>query len=211
MAIGYPATILDRGIALAESHGFDAPLDSWRETKAEIKATVIEEGYDEERDTFRRSFDDPDGLDATGLLLPMVGLLPFDDEHIQGTIETIRERLVGDDGLDHRYEGPDGLPGDEGAFLWCSFWLVDALALSGRIDEAEDVFADVIDYVSPVGLLSEEGAPDTEGHLGNTPQAFSHVGLLNSALYFGRARGRKPPGAELLGIELGNGVAIDDN
>ncbi len=101
----------------------------------------------------------------------------------------------------YRYEGEDGLPGKEGGFILCSFWLVDALVLSGRVEEAERTFTNLLGHISPLGLFSEEIDPDTGDLLGNFPQAFSHIGLINSALYLGRAKGRKHMGPELLGCD----------
>jgi len=125
---------------------------------------------------------------------------------VQGTIDATIDRLVADHGLVERYEGEDGLPGEEGAFLLCSFWLVDALTLSGRTVEARNRFESALEYVSSVGLLAEEVDPETGGHLGNTPQAFSHIGLVNSALYIGAVRGQDLPGPPPMGIRLGDPV-----
>ena len=181
---------VDRAIELAEYNGFDAPVDEWKECREAIKETTIERGYDEDRGTFTQKFDDEDGtLDATALLIPLSGFLPFDDERVQNTINAVLERLTTDDGLVFRYdEGGDALPGDEGAFVLCSFWLVDCLALSDRIDEAQEIFDSVLDHASPLGLLSEEIDPETGQLLGNYPQAFSHIGLINSALYLAEAK-----------------------
>lgn len=191
---------LDRGIAIATDTGFDAPIEEWRETQMKIKAAVCERGYSEERGTFVQSFDDPDTLDATGLLLPVVGFLPFDDPRIQETIDATIDHLT-DDGLVSRYDGNDGLAGEEGAFVLCSCWLVDALALSGRVAEARDVFADVLQYVSPPGLLAEEIDRETGRQVGNFPQAFSHIGLINSALYLGTVAGRDYPSLAPVGLD----------
>jgi GH15 family glucan-1,4-alpha-glucosidase len=191
---------LDRGIKMLDNGGFDGPRDEWASVRDEIRETVLDRGYDEEIGSFVRSLDGQH-LDATGLLVPMVGFLSFDDDRVQGTIDTTIDRLVADHGLVRRYEGEDGLPGDDGAFLLCSFWLVDALVLSGRKAEARRRFESALEYVSSVGLLSEEIDPETGGHLGNTPQAFSHIGLINSALYLGRISGREQRGPELRGGE----------
>ena len=176
---------LDRSIDLAEREEFDAPVDRWRECRETIKETVLERGFDEERNSFTQSFEESI-LDATGLLIPLVGFLPPDDPRVEGTIEAIQEHLATEGGLVHRYE-EDDLPGEEGAFVFCSFWLVDALTISGRTDEAWDVFKHVLDHASPLGLLAEEIDPETGRQLGNFPQAFSHIGLINSALYLREA------------------------
>jgi len=141
---------------------------------------------------------------------PLSGFLPFDDPRVAATIDAVDDRLATDEGLVYRYDGIDGLPGGEGTFLLCSFWLVDALALTGRVETAEQRLERLIGYVSPVGLLAEEVDGDTGIQLGNYPQAFSHIGLLNSALYVSRAKGMAVPGPELMGIELGDGWTVQD-
>jgi len=194
---------LDRGIDMAETREFDAPLCEWRETRTEIREVVLERGFDEEigeHGSFTRTLDG-DELDATGLLLPIVGFLPFDDRRVSGTIDATLTHLTGEDGLVYRYNGEDGLEGEEGAFVLCSFWLVDALTLSGRIEEARELFETLLSYASPLGLLAEEVDPDTGAHLGNFPQAFSHIGLINSALYLGRALGREGVGPDPMGFD----------
>lgn len=199
---------LDRGLAIADDGDFEAPVEQWQETREEIKEAVIERGFDENLNSFVQSFDGTDTLDATGLLIPMVGFLPFDDPRVQGTIDAIDDRLATDDGLVHRYDGDDGLPGEEGAFILCSFWLIDALVLSDRTDEAHERFENVLEYVSPLGLLAEEVDAKTGTQLGNFPQAFSHIGLINSALYLGRAEGKEQPDIEPMGIESVNSDAV---
>ena len=178
---------VDRAIDLAEREGLDAPLDRWRETRDAIKTAVLERGFDEELNSFTQSFGGTE-LDATALLIPLSGILPPDDPRVEGTIDAIREHLgTGpDDCLVYRYED-DGLPGEEGAFLFCSFWLVDALTITGRTEEAWEVFENLLGYASPLGLFSEEIDPETGELLGNYPQGFSHLGLLNSALYLWEA------------------------
>jgi GH15 family glucan-1,4-alpha-glucosidase len=190
---------LDRGIALAESQDFDAPIEEWRACREAIRATVLREGFDPsigERGSFTRTFgggeaggDDEDAdLDATSLLLPVVGFLPFEDSRVQGTIDAVLDRLRTTEGLVYRYEADDGVAGGDNPFVLCSFWLVDALALSGRIAEAEAIFDSVVEYASPLGLFAEEVDPATGEARGNFPQAFSHIGLINSALYLSEAR-----------------------
>jgi GH15 family glucan-1,4-alpha-glucosidase len=190
---------LDRGIEMLDNTGFDGPRERWASVREEIREIVLDRGYDEDLGSFVRSFDG-EHLDATGLLIPVTGFLPFEDDRVQGTIDATIDRLVADHGLVERYEGEDGLPGEEGAFLLCSFWLVDALTLSGRTVEARNRFESALEYVSSVGLLAEEVDPETGGHLGNTPQAFSHIGLINSALYLGRTEGREQKGPEPKGV-----------
>ncbi|RDI69505.1 glycoside hydrolase family 15 protein [Halopelagius longus] len=200
---------LDRGIDIATTYGYEAPVDEWRDARETIKEDVLENGYDEDTDAFVQAYGS-DALDATGLLIPIVGFLPFDDERVQNTIDAIEDRLLEGDVLVKRYDGDDGLPGDEGAFVLCSCWLIDALALSGRVEEAVDRFESLIEYVSPLGLLAEEIDADTGEQLGNFPQAFSHIGLVNSALYLGHVQGYESPGAEPMGIRLGDSVSRDD-
>jgi GH15 family glucan-1,4-alpha-glucosidase len=191
---------LDRGIAIAEESSFEGNIDRWAAERAAVREAIEGRGYDDERGSFVRSFGSPH-LDSTSLLLPVVGFLPADDDRVQNTIETIRDDLTTDEGLVYRYEGHDGLPGGEGAFLLSSFWLVDALALSGRLDEARDLFDRLREYCSPLGLLSEEVQPETGELLGNFPQAYSHLGLINSAVYINRMAGERVTVPEPIGAE----------
>jgi len=181
---------LDRGLEMAREHALDAPIDEWRATREEIKERVLEHGFEEDigdHGSFTRTFETDTDLDATSLLLPIVGFLPFDDSRIQGTIDAICSRLETDDGLVYRYDAEDGVAGEDNPFLLCSFWLVDALALSGRVEEATDIFDSVVEFASPLGLLAEEVDPETGEARGNFPQAFSHIGLVNSALRLSEA------------------------
>ena len=202
---------LDRGIAIADDHGFDAPVDAWADTRAAIRESVLEHGYDDDRDTFVQTYDDGAALDATGLLVPVVGFLPFDDDRVQGTIDAVQEHLVENEVLVRRYDSDDGLPGHEGAFVLCACWLVDALALSGRVEEARDRLEALLAYANPLGLLSEELDAADGSYLGNYPQAFSHIGVVNSALYVAAASGEEPPGPSPMGIRLGDPVGIGDD
>jgi GH15 family glucan-1,4-alpha-glucosidase len=189
---------LDRGIDIAERQGFDAPIEAWREARAEIREAVLDRGFEETIGaigSFTRTLDgdgndDDYDLDATSLLLPVVGFLPASDRRVQGTIDAVRSRLATDDGLVYRYDGEDGVAGGDNPFLLCSFWLVDALALSGRIEEATAVFESIVEFASPLGLFAEEVDPETGEARGNFPQGFSHIGLINSALYLNEARER---------------------
>ncbi len=196
---------LDRGIEIATERDHDAPLETWRDVRETIREDVIENGYDEDVGAFVQAYD-TDALDATGLLLPIVGFLPFDDDRIQGTIEAIEDTLAEDDVLVHRYDSDDGLPGGEGAFVLCSCWLVDALTLSGRVEAATDRFEALLEYVGPLGLIAEEVETATGTQLGNYPQAFSHIGIINSALYLGYATGRESPGPPPMGVRVGEPI-----
>jgi len=189
---------LDRCIKIAEKRGFVGPIDGWEKVRNQMQQAILERGFSRKRNSFVQSFNS-EVLDATSLLIPIMGFLPFNDSHIIGTIEATMEGLIVN-GLVNRYEGDDGLPGREGAFVLCTFWLVDALALSGQVDKAEEIFTGLLKYISPLGLFAEEIDPISGEQLGNFPQAFSHIGLINSALYLGIAKGRKQMGPEPLGI-----------
>jgi GH15 family glucan-1,4-alpha-glucosidase len=177
-------------IRTAERAGLPAPLERWRAARDAVHAEVCAKGFDADRGTFTQFYGSR-GLDAALLLIPRVGFLPPDDERVTGTIEAVRRELD-DEGFVLRYRTDadphgetgtvDGLPGEEGAFLACSFWLADALALTGRRDEARELFERLLELRNDVGLLSEEWDPRAKRQLGNTPQAFSHVGLVNTAL-----------------------------
>src|SRR3954452_6296562 len=175
---------VDRAVQAVERFGLDGPVDGWRRLRQEIHDDVTEHGYDAGRGTFTQFYGSP-GVDAALLLLPVVGFLPWGDERIVGTIETV-QRELSEDGLLVRYrpdadDGVDGLPGCEGAFLACSFWLADALHGIDRTAEAERLFERLLDLRNDLGLLSEEYDVRAKRQVGNTPQAFSHVGLVNVA------------------------------
>ncbi|GGZ71580.1 glycoside hydrolase family 15 protein [Streptomyces subrutilus] len=159
-------------------------LERWRTIRDDVHREVCEKGYDPERNTFTQYYGSEE-LDAATLLIPRVGFLPPDDPRVIGTVDAVQADL-GRSGLVRRYttEGPsvDGLPGDEGAFLACSFWLADALYLTGREKEARELFERLLSVRNDVGLLAEEYDPIAGRQLGNFPQAFSHVGLVNTAL-----------------------------
>jgi GH15 family glucan-1,4-alpha-glucosidase len=190
---------LDRGIKIAEAKAFDAPMKDWEETRKKIKQAIIERGFNKKLDSFVQSFDS-EIIDATGLLIASMGLLQHNDPMVLGTIDAVMKKLTTEKGLVCRYEGDDGLRAGEGYFFLCSFWLIKALALSERTEEAEKIFSNVIRYISPLGLLSEEVDPESGRLIGNFPQAFSHVGVINSALYLGISKGRQLEGPPLLGI-----------
>ncbi|WP_197503251.1 glycoside hydrolase family 15 protein [Mycobacterium sp. E740] len=173
---------VDRAVRTVEHHDLSGPLDRWRQLRDEIHDDICNRGYNAERGTFTQSYGSDD-LDAALLLLPRVGFLPYDDPRIVGTITAVQEELSCD-GLLLRYHpqrSDDGLPGGEGVFLACSFWLVDALCGIGRDDEATALYERLLGLRNDVGMLSEEYDPKAQRHLGNTPQAFSLVGMINSA------------------------------
>jgi GH15 family glucan-1,4-alpha-glucosidase len=174
----------DCAVSTVERHRLDGPVRRWRALRQRIHAEVCANGFDTERNTFTQ-FYGSSGLDSALLLIPRVGFLPPEDPRVVGTVEAIQRELCVD-GFALRYhlqhdDNVDGLPGTEGAFLACTFWLVDALHGMGRVDEACELFERLLDLRNDVGLLSEEYDPTTGRHLGNTPQAFSMVGLVNSA------------------------------
>ncbi|MET9871321.1 glycoside hydrolase family 15 protein, partial [Streptomyces sp. NPDC006386] len=177
---------VDRTIRLAEAGALDMALGPLIELRETIHREVCAEGFDPVRNTFTQSYGSQE-LDAATLLIPRVGFLPPDDPRVIGTVDAVRRELSTADGLVHRYPttgedaGVDGLAGDEGTFVLCSFWLVDALALTGRLDEAHALFEHLLALRSDLGLLAEEFDPVHQRQLGNFPQAFSHMGLIQSA------------------------------
>ena len=176
----------DRAVRTLEEYAeLPGDLEGWRELRDAVHRDVCEKGYDPERNTFTQYYGSQE-LDAALLLIPRFGFLPPDDPRVVGTVDAVREAL-GHDGFVRRYDTAadtpvDGLPGDEGAFLACSFWLVDALHLTGRTKEAKVLFERLVGLANDVGLLAEEYDPVAGRQLGNFPQAFSHIGLVGSAL-----------------------------
>ena len=181
---------VDRGIKIAQQQGFNGSLEEWRKTREKIKEAIISKGFNKQLNSFVQAFGSKT-LDASSLLIPLMGFLAIDDPRVQGTINAVLKRLTTKKGFVRRYDAADGLPGSEGAFLLCSFWLVKVLALSGRLRKSESIFKSILREISPLGLFSEEIDTKTNRQLGNFPQAFSHIGLINSALYIGIARGKK--------------------
>ncbi|MFF7215157.1 glycoside hydrolase family 15 protein [Streptomyces sp. NPDC008238] len=184
-------TALDRAVRLAAPLGAPrAKVVGWRRTRDEIHRTVLREGWSEEAGAFTQYYGST-ALDASNLMMPIVGFLPADDPRIRATIDATERGLTDGAGLVYRYrpeEGLDGMAGEEGTFLLCTFWLAQALALAGRAERASDVFARAASYVNDVGLLAEEIDPVTGELLGNFPQAFSHIGLVNAAWAISEAR-----------------------
>ena len=186
----------DRAVRAVEEFGLDGPVDRWRALRDKIHAEVCERGYDDKRGTFTQYFGSK-GLDAATLLIPQVGFLPGDDPRVVGTVEAIQRELM-DDGFVRRYdnsEASDGFDSQEACFVVCTLWLADGLHLIGREDTAREVFERVLDVRNDVGLLAEEYDPRRRRQLGNTPQAYSHVGLVNVARALSRhgaAAGRVP-------------------
>ncbi|MHB9862722.1 glycoside hydrolase family 15 protein [Streptomyces sp. YIM S03343] len=175
----------DRAVrVLNDSPTLRGDIGRWRALRDEVHREVCEKGYDAERNTFTQYYGSRE-LDAATLLIPRVGFLPPDDPRVVGTVDAVRAEL-GHHGFLRRYSVDettvDGLPGGEGTFLVCSFWLADALHMTGRTEEARELFERLVGLVNDVGLLSEEYDPVAGRQLGNFPQAFSHIGLVNTAL-----------------------------
>ena len=174
---------LDRAITLADRLGAADRVREWTKTRDQIRETVEREGWSDEADAFTQYVGSTE-LDASNLMMAIVGFLPADDPRMLATIEATELLLTDDNGLVYRYRsaaGVDGLAGEEGTFLLCTFWLAQALALAGQVDRARAVFERAAAYVNDVGLLAEEVDPRTGELLGNFPQAFSHIGLVNAA------------------------------
>jgi GH15 family glucan-1,4-alpha-glucosidase len=173
----------DRAVRTVEQMGLDGPVRRYRALRDEIHADVCAKGYDSDRQTFTQHYGSR-ALDAALLLIPQVGFLPSDDERVRGTLRAVQRDLAVD-GMVRRYdtdETEDGVPGDEGAFLACSFWLADALVLDGQVDAGRAQFERLLGLRSDVGLLAEEYDVAAGRQLGNVPQAYSHLALVNSAL-----------------------------
>jgi GH15 family glucan-1,4-alpha-glucosidase len=183
---------LDRAAELAPMIGGEHRVDDWIAAREEIRSAILERGWSEEANAFTQSFGGTE-LDASNLMMAIVGFLPPDDPRMLATIDAIERDLTDERGLVFRYraeEGVDGLEGTEGTFLLCTFWLAEALARAGRIDRARAVFERAVAFVNDVGLLAEEVDVRTGELLGNFPQAFSHIGLINAAWAIAEAETR---------------------
>jgi GH15 family glucan-1,4-alpha-glucosidase len=181
---------IDRAIKSVERYGTGGPVQAWRALRSSMHDEICREGFDAERNTFTQSYGETN-LDASLLMIPLVGFLPPDDPRVAGTVEAI-ERELCSNGFVRRYntsETDDGITGGEGTFLPCNFWLVDNLALLGRQDDACARFEHLLGLRNDLGLLSEEYDPVSRRLLGNFPQALTHVGLVNSAQNLSPARG----------------------
>jgi GH15 family glucan-1,4-alpha-glucosidase len=176
----------DRAVRAVELFGSDGPVDRWRAQRTALRDEILRRGFDADRNTFVQAYGSK-ALDGALLMLPLVGFLPVDDPRIVGTVAAIQRELV-EDGFVLRYRPEhtdDGLPGSEGAFLPCTFWLVQCLGPLGRHEEAAALFERLLALRNDVGLLSEEYDTRARRLVGNFPQAFSHVGLVNSAASLG--------------------------
>ena len=178
----------DRAISAVEDHSADGPVKHWRELRDRVRAEIMERGFNSDINSFVQHYDTTE-VDASLLLIPLVGFLPGDDPKVLGTIERIEQDLMRD-GLLLRYRteaGVDGLPGDEHPFLACSFWLVSAYAKAGRLDDAHRLMQRLVGLCNDVGLLAEEYDVDNDRMVGNFPQAFSHLTLVGAAVELARA------------------------
>ena len=181
---------LDRAVKSVEEYGLPGPVDRWRQCRDEIHRAICEGGYDKDLGSFVQYFGSKH-LDASLLMIPLVGFLPASDPRVRGTVEAIEKNLMRDDFV-QRYDtrtDTDGLPAGEGAFLPCTFWLADNYHLLGRTDDARNLFERLLSLRNDVGLLAEEYDPHARRQVGNFPQAFSHVGLVNTAMNLSRRDG----------------------
>jgi alpha,alpha-trehalase len=181
---------LDRAARLAEQLKLPGPVSRWRRAAEDLRETVLEGSWDEDAQTLSEHLDGGGSLDASLLALPLRRVVPADHPRMVATTKAVAERLSAADGLLYRYlhdDSPDGIPGDEGAFVLCSFWLVENLARQDRLDEASEVYASLCARASTLGLLPEQIDPSTGEFSGNFPQAFSHIGVIAAGVTLARA------------------------
>ncbi|HXR65693.1 MAG TPA: glycoside hydrolase family 15 protein [Ktedonobacteraceae bacterium] len=177
---------LDRVIRAAEQEGLEAEVERWRQVREQIRTDILNNGYDTQLGAFTQYYGSGT-LDASCLLLPLVGFIPPNDPRMRSTVDRVLEQLTDERGFVYRYHSEDGLEGGEGTFTLCSFWLVDNLAMQGRVDEARCLFERLVGYAGRLGLFSEEIEGEQGRALGNYPQAFTHIALINSAHNLRRA------------------------
>src|SRR5436305_13488247 len=197
---------LDRGIRAAQQLHLEADLLRWERVRDRIRADILAHGYNTEIGAFTQSYDDT-VLDASNLMLSLVGFIPANDPRMRSTVDRIMERLTDDHGFVYRYLSEDGLTGSEGTFAICTFWLVDNLTMQGRLDEARSLFERLLTYAGRLGLFSEEIDAHNNQALGNYPQAFTHIALINSANNLKKAearRGEHRTDPIIAAIKLGN-------
>ncbi|GAC1643121.1 MAG: glycoside hydrolase family 15 protein [Herpetosiphon sp.] len=172
---------LDRGIKLARRFHLPGNVAHWKTQRAKIRADVLKKGWSDSLKAFKQSYED-ERLDASNLLMPMVGFIDGKDPRMVATVDATLDQLVSN-GLCYRYHAaPEGVSGSEATFVLCTFWLIDALILAGRVEHAKQLFDGVLARATPLGLFAEEIDPQTGEHLGNFPQAFSHLGVINAAV-----------------------------
>ena len=182
---------LDRAAAIGERLCLPGPTATWRAAADRLRQLILDQSWDADAQTFREHLDGGGGLDASLLALPLRRVVSADHPKMVATTAAIAKRLSAGDGLLYRYlhdQSVDGLPGDEGAFVLCSFWLVDNLASQGRVEQAEQLYASLCARASPLGLLPEQIEPSTGQFMGNFPQAFSHIGVIASGVNLARAK-----------------------
>jgi alpha,alpha-trehalase len=180
---------LDRGARMARQFDLPGDVESWESLARHLRQELIDNAWDEEQQAFTETLGPGGGLDASVLALPLRQVIAADHPRMAATTEAVVKGLGAGDGLLHRYDpevSDDGLPGEEGAFVLCSSWLIDNLVLQGRIDEANELFERLCDRMGPLGLLPEQIDPSTGRFLGNYPQAFSHVGVVSNAVLLAR-------------------------
>jgi alpha,alpha-trehalase len=180
---------LDRGIRAAQQLNLEADLPRWMKVRDQIRAEILARGFNPQLGAFTQSYDDT-ALDASNLLLPLVGFIPPNDPRMRSTVDRTIEQLTDEHGFVYRYLSNDGLKGHEGSFAICTFWLVDNLAMQGRVAEARSLFERLLSYAGHLGLFSEEIDSYNDIALGNYPQAFTHIALINSALNLQKAEVR---------------------
>lgn len=180
---------LDRGIRAAEQLHLEADLSRWYRVRDQIRADILTHGYNTQVGAFTQSYDDTT-LDASSLMFPLVGFIAADDPRMRSTVDRIMEQLTDEHGFVYRYRSADGLAGHEGTFTICTFWLVDNLAMQGRLTEAQSLFERLLGCASRLGLFSEEIDAQSHQALGNYPQAFTHIALINSAANLKKAQMR---------------------
>jgi alpha,alpha-trehalase len=183
---------LDRAVTLADRLDVSDKVESWKHTGDQIREAILSRGWSDRANSFTQSFGSDD-LDASSLMVPLVGFLPGDDPRVLSTIDATEDRLTDERGLVYRYRSHDGLEGEEGSFLLCTFWLAEALARCGQPARARSVFERAATFVNDVGLLAEEVDPESGELLGNFPQAFSHIGLVNAAWAISEEELRQTP------------------
>lgn len=206
---------LDRGITIARRYGFPGDLELWEKTREKIKEDVLKKGWNHEKQSFVQHYE-TDALDASNLLISHLGFLPGDDSRVISTCKAIEGEL-GYKGFLYRYSAKDGLPGREGVFLICSFWLIDCLIAAGRLGEAESILKRLESTANHLGLFSEEYDADWKEALGNFPQAFTHIGYVNSVIRLLQARQKetespagKGKGVPLPDFLLGERIVLND-
>jgi alpha,alpha-trehalase len=182
---------LDRAIALAELIDAKDRVEGWTASREEVRAAILDHGWSETAGAFTQAFGS-DELDASNLMLAITGFLPGDDPRMKATIDATVARLTDERGLVYRYRAPDGLEGEEGTFLLCTFWLAQAQALAGEVEQATATFERAVAYANDVGLLAEEVDAGGAEMIGNYPQAFSHIGLVNAAWAIDQGARRQP-------------------